>query len=188
MRMSMVNPPHYTPEDWVDFVRDVAPPEPSGRMPQRLTEADCQPPPSAVVVVGKMYPVSFRPVIPPGVGTLLFDSKSAVLAGVRTTQPAARNLLFGAGDFLIHVRIERAKPRKTIVITGQVMEMNVPEPRVSGRRVRALSNETVATVETNELGEFRLELADALDHLSLVVEFVGASLTIPLDSVMEVQP
>jgi hypothetical protein len=69
-----------------------------------------------------------------------------------------------------------------------VMEMNAWEPRVSGRRVRILSpSDTVAAVETNELGEFRVELAEARDRLSMVVEFVGTSLTIPLDGVMEMQ-
>jgi hypothetical protein len=206
-----MSPPHYTPEDWADFVRDVAPTELSNSMRQHLTAgcATCrelhdtwsrvlalctaeelfEPPASAVLIVQKMFAASFRPAMAPGVAaTLLFDSKSALLVGVRTTQPTARHLLFAAGDFLIHVHIERAKAPNSIIITGQVMEMNAWEPRVSGRRVRILSpSDTVAAVETNELGEFRVELAEARDRLSMVVEFVGTSLTIPLDGVMEMQ-
>jgi len=208
----VANNSHYTLENWVDFVRDVAPPELSNQMGAHLTEgcATCrglhdtwkavfglcsaegrfEPSASAVLLVHKMFAVARHRELAPraSVITLLFDSNAAVLAGVRTAQPTGRTLLFGRDDFLIHLHIEHPIGRNSITVTGQIMEMYITEPRVSGLKVRVVSQlKTVAAVETNDLGEFRLEIAEAHNHLLMVVEFVGTSVTIPLGELIEVQ-
>jgi hypothetical protein len=198
---------HYESADWVDFVRDVAQPELFHGMQRHLADgcAICQdlhdtwravlaaaraepsfePPPSALRRAGALYRpaqaqrATDRPHA--AVATLLFDSYLTAVTGVRSLRHGPRKLLYGKDDFLIDLQIEPARQRRELVLTGQVMEMNTWEPRVTGLKVRLLARlNTIAEMTTNALGEFRLEVREPPDDLDVVIDLLGTALTIPL--------
>lgn len=93
------------------------------------------------------------------VASLLFDSfRSPVLAGVRSAESASQQLLYGAGDYRIDVRIEPQLDSEKVVLIGQVLNSADPDERLAAAPVILLKGRTIlAESVTSEFGEFQIE-------------------------------
>jgi hypothetical protein len=93
------------------------------------------------------------------VASLLFDSfRSPLLAGVRSAESASQQLLYGAGDYRIDVRIEPQMDTEKVVLIGQVLNSADPDERLCALRVNLLKGRKIlAESVTSEFGEFQIE-------------------------------
>jgi hypothetical protein len=93
------------------------------------------------------------------IAELVCDSlRQPVLAGVRSSAPGARSLLYSAGTLLIDLNLDFAEQNGHIVLQGQVMDSQIQGKGVEEIPVSLQSGrETVAQTQTNEFGEFALE-------------------------------
>src|SRR5271163_149556 len=91
--------------------------------------------------------------------TLLFDSfRGPVLAGVRSSGSASQQLLYGAGDYRIDVRIEPQRDSEKVVLIGQVLNSADPDERLSALPVSLLrGRQLLAESHTSDFGEFQIE-------------------------------
>ena len=206
---SIADQRHYSHEDWVDFVRDVAPLDQLQAMRRHLAagcescgevyqtwkavletvrqEPSVEPPAQALRLARALY-AGTTPrrgaAIVRATAKLLFDSQlAAAAAGVRTLRPGPRKLLylFENEKFLFDLQVERSKDRAKIVLIGQVMELDTDDPQVGGMPVLLFQQEKViAKIRTNPHGEFRIEFDDTGDDLSLVVDLDHIEMVIAL--------
>jgi hypothetical protein len=200
---------HYSHEDWVDFVRDVAPLDQLEAMRRHLAagcescrevhqtwkavletvraEPSVEPPAEALRVARALY-AGTKPRRGAGIlratAKLLFDSQlAAAAAGVRTLRPGPRKLLylFENEKFLFDLQVEPARDHARIVLIGQVLELDTDQPHVAGMSVLLFQQEKViAQIKTNPYGEFRVEFDDTGDDLSLVVDLDHVEMVIAL--------
>jgi hypothetical protein len=175
---------HYSLEQWVDFARDVAKDKERVAMQAHLDEG-CEECSKSADLLRRVHNVARRehshepsdssvrmakgtfgihgPRKARGGGTaiieLLFDSsRAAVPVGVRSTAAAARQLLYGVGEFRVDVRIEPHGNSGGVSVIGQVLDfanrgaglLEVPVALVGNRKILGEST-------TNEFGEFHLE-------------------------------
>jgi hypothetical protein len=93
------------------------------------------------------------------VASLLLDSfRSPLLAGVRSAESASQQLLYGAGDYRIDVRIEPQMDTEKVVLIGQVLNSADPDERLCALRVNLLKGRKIlAESVTSEFGEFQIE-------------------------------
>ena len=128
------------------------------------------------------------------VASLMFDSfRSPLLAGVRSAGSASQQLLYGAGDYRIDVRIEPQMDSEKVVLIGQVLNSANPEERLSAAPVLLLKGQKIlAESVTSEFGEFQLE-CELQGGIQLVVTLsdrqeVSLQLVDPLFSSTEDNP
>ena len=201
---------HYFHQDWVDFVRDVAPLDQLKAMRQHLAagcescgevyetwrtvletvraEPRFEPPAEAVRRARALYAGTKTPRrvgIVRATAKLLFDSQlAAAAAGVRTLRRGPRRLLYLCQNdekFLFELQVELSRDRTKVVLIGQVMELDTDEPHVAGMPVLLFQQENViAKMKTNPYGEFRVEFDDTGDDLSLVVDLNHTEMVIAL--------
>jgi hypothetical protein len=206
---SIADEGHYSQEDWVDFVRDVAPLDQLEAM-QRHLAAGCEScaeahetwkavletvrgepavePPAEVMRLARALYAGTTPGRRGAIGSAtakqLFDSHvAAAAAGVRTRRTGPRKLLylFENEKFLCDLQVELSNDRGKIVLIGQVIELETDEPHVAGMPVLLFQQERViAKMETNPYGEFRVEFDDTGDELSLVVDLNHIEMVIAL--------
>jgi hypothetical protein len=95
----------------------------------------------------------------PEVSSLLFDSfRSPLLAGVRSAESASQQLLYGAGDYRIDVRIEPQMDSEKVVLIGQVLNSADPAERLAALPVNLLKGRKIlAESVTSQFGEFQIE-------------------------------
>jgi hypothetical protein len=93
------------------------------------------------------------------IAQLVFDSfQQPLLAGVRSSAPGTRSLLYEAGPLLIDLNLDFSEETRHIVLQGQVMDS-----KIQGRGVEEIpislqsGRETIAETQTNEFGEFELQ-------------------------------
>jgi hypothetical protein len=175
---------HYTSEQWIDFARNVIQSSVRQRMQthlntgcakcshemalwQRMHQAaqrtsDLQPADGILRAVKGTFATQrvAKGQIPEAtIVELLFDSfRTPVLAGVRSSPSASRQLLYGTASYRIDVRIEPQIDTDKVVLIGQVLNSADPKERLGeipvtlwkGRRVLAAS-------VTNHQGEFQIE-------------------------------
>jgi hypothetical protein len=121
----------------------------------------------------------YSALIKPGAGRrvaimarLVFDSLLEPLpAGIRSSQPSPRQLLYSAGNLLVDLRLERRLSRVHLV--GQAQASRASGRRASGISIFAVrGNETVAQTKSNRFGEFQLELEtpEEDDRFSVVLK------------------
>jgi hypothetical protein len=85
----------------------------------------------------------------------LIEDTSA-LADVRSAIVDGRILVFEAGECQIHLQVQRAEDERRVRLLGQVFAP--PATRPATLTVRVLDGERIlATVETDELGQFEIE-------------------------------
>ena len=190
---------HFTTEEWIDLVNQVAPPSRKLEMEKHLAEgceacaktvskwqriqraaaaeASYQPPMAAVRIAKAAFVGSEwarERAAASGVVQILFDSfLQPALEGVRSSGAATRRMFYRADPFRVDLQIEGQVGGKSVVVTGQLMDLRHPE--VVGRDVPfILSNlrGRVVRAVTNEFGEFREEIENTGD-LELV--FSGAT-------------
>ncbi len=91
--------------------------------------------------------------------SLLFDSfRSPLLAGVRSAANASQQLLYGAGDYRIDVRIEPQMDSDKVILIGQVLNSADPDERLSALPVNLVKGRTLlAESVTSQFGEFQIE-------------------------------
>ena len=91
--------------------------------------------------------------------SLLFDSfRSPRLAGVRSAESASQQLLYGAGDYRIDVRIEPQMDSEKVILIGQVLNAADPAERLSALPVNLLKGRRIlAESVTSQFGEFQIE-------------------------------
>ena len=192
----MTNSNHFSDEDWADFTRNVADSHRRAAM-QRHLEEGCQQcaelhdsleavraaaaadaryePPAGIVRQAKAL-CGFRESVSPfgwarETVKLLFDSQLAPLAaGVRSSQGAGRNLLFGIGELLIDLQIAPGRNLQHWEIIGQITATSHLAARKASQPVVLRSKGlSVADATTNKHGEFQLEFAGPADELTLTL-------------------
>ncbi|MGB0034352.1 MAG: hypothetical protein WBP79_02630 [Candidatus Acidiferrales bacterium] len=198
---------HFTLEKWADFARDVVGEEEKAQMQTHLKsgckecgkvagvwkriyeaarrENSYNPPDSAVRTVkgqGVIHGVGQDRATKPKFADLLFDSfRSPAMAGVRSVSAAARQLLFGAGEYRLDIRIEPNIDSEKVSLLGQILNSSKPNEGVGEASVTLLRGQTVlAESATNQFGEFHLE-CDLETSLQLRAKLPhGAVVWIPL--------
>jgi hypothetical protein len=184
---------HYSLEDWADFARNVAGDARKLAMQSHL-ETGCKPctklytlwqrvdvaarresayqPPVTVVRTVKGLGAIHGIAKPRSAGSklaeLLFDSfRSPLQAGVRSTAATSRQLLYGAGDFRIDVRVEPQLDSEKVSVVGQVLNAVDPARQSPSFPVILLKGKKIVSVsQTNSFGEFNLE-CELVDDLRL---------------------
>jgi hypothetical protein len=175
---------HYSLEKWVDFARNVIGENEKVEMQSHLQtgcaqcsqelgmwqrlqqvarrETSYTPSTGAVRIVNAAF--SSRSTgrlrhAKPEVASLLFDSfRSPLLAGVRSVESASQQLLYGAGDYRIDVRIEPQMDSEKVVLIGQVLNSANPTERLSALPVNLLKGRKIlAEAVTSQFGEFQIE-------------------------------
>lgn len=177
---------HYTMEEWIDFARGLVGNEAKSLMQRHLDtgcqecekeaalwervsrtakrEAAAEPPATAVRVAKAMmatsgYSTRFRRQ-KGSLAALLFDSLRLPLpVGVRSTAASSRQMLFGAGDHRIDLRMEPQLDSDKIAVIGQILDSANPERMLHKVPVTLHSGKNmkmVAASETNPHGEFQL--------------------------------
>ena len=188
---------HFTTEQWIDFANDAvakgrrqamelhleqgcAPCKKTASLWQKVrqtakTAAAYQPPESAVRIAKAGFTGPWQEgkrASVPGFVQVLFDSfRQPLMAGVRSSRSANRQMLYRADPYQVDLHIE-AKPGSTkIVVMGQLLDLRNPD--VPGRNVPIVISNlrgNVVTSVTNEFGEFREEIQSSSD---LELKFLG---------------
>jgi hypothetical protein len=184
---------HYTTEQWIDFVNGVATLTDRSEMQKHLdqgckrcsstlsqwekvrraaaAEASYQPPVEAVRIAKAMFAGSEwarKEGASRGI-EILFDSfLKPALEGIRSAGGGARRMLYRADPFRVDLQIEAQLGSKSIVITGQLLDLRDPES-VGSEVPVVVSNMRGQVVQatTNRFGEFREEIENS-GHLELV--------------------
>jgi hypothetical protein len=175
---------HYSLEKWVDFARNVIGEDERIEMQSHL-QAGCVDCSKELSMWQRFHQVAGRESVfsPPAgavrtvkaafanrsvgrarqansqVASLLFDSfRSPLLAGVRSSESSSQQLLYGAGDYRIDVRIEPQIDSEKVVLIGQVLNSADPDERMSELPVNLLKgSKLLAESITTEFGEFQIE-------------------------------
>jgi hypothetical protein len=176
---------HYSLEKWVDFARNVIQEDLKAKMQSHLQtgcseclkelnlwrrlqqtaqrESGYEPSQGAVREVNSIFAnqSTHRTRHARSEVALLFDSfRSPLLAGMRSSGSAARQLLYGANDYRIDVRIEPQTDSEKVVLVGQVLNSADPDERLSQVPVALLKGRRVlAESVTSPFGEFQMECA-----------------------------
>jgi hypothetical protein len=175
---------HYSLEKWIDFARNVIDEDEKVKMQSHLQtgctacskelrmwqrlqqvarrESAYAPSSGAVRTVNASFANRFAGQLHHAeaeVASLLFDSfRSPLLAGVRSTESASQQLLYGAGDYRIDVRIEPQMDSEKVVLIGQVLNAADPDERLSALPVNLLRGRKIlAESVTTQFGEFQIE-------------------------------
>jgi hypothetical protein len=175
---------HFTMKEWVDFARGAVGKDAKFKMQNHLDsgcqecakearlwqhvnhtakrEAQSEPPEAAIRIAKALMATSgFRDTEKAGraIAQLIFDSFKVPLAvGVRSESKGPRQLLYGAGNHRIDLRMEPQADSEKVVIIGQVLDSSNPDQMLSKVPISLhIGTKRVATSETNHLGEFQLE-------------------------------
>jgi hypothetical protein len=181
---------HFTTEEWIDFVNQVVPQRKIEAMQKHLgsgckrceeklalwqkvrktaaRQGRFEPPRETVRIAKAAFAAAGLGKAAPERSALvevLFDSfLQPALAGARSSAAGPRQMLYRAESYQIDVQIEAAPGGKLLVVTGQLMDVSIPEMVSRGARV-TLSDQrgNVTEMVTNQFGEFRGEIADSGD-------------------------
>jgi hypothetical protein len=172
---------HFSTQNWVDFVRQVADPAVTAEMQQHLdsTCPDCmrnmqlwrfvmeqsehlkraEPPASSLRAAKAGFRLRKVVQFPSGkldLATLHFDSdKQPAAAGVRSGHTSARQLLYRSGTVCIDMRMQPTPGTESMVLIGQLLDTMNPGHGIGGIPVSLLSKgDTVSRKQTNQDGEF----------------------------------
>jgi hypothetical protein len=172
---------HYSTEEWIDFVNQVATEAMSVKMQQHLdsgckgcadsvaiwqrvregaaAEAGYQPPDGIVRTAKAMFTGSGLAEGRSAV-SLLFDSfAQPLLAGVRSTSVGERQLLYHAGSFFLHLQISARTDTGRVSVMGQLLNPVHPDEVLSEVSVVVSNRKGGAfRATTNQFGEFAGEV------------------------------
>jgi hypothetical protein len=181
---------HFTAEEWIDFVNQVAATSKKIEMQQHLesgckrcretmelwqkvekagtAERNYQPPVESVRAAKAAFAASGWAVKPKESGSLievLFDSfLQPAFAGARSAGPGVRQMLYRADPYQVDIQIETKPEGNRLLVTGQLL--NVSRSDFSGSNIQVtLSNRRGSVVHavTNQFGEFRAEIDSSGD-------------------------
>lgn len=113
------------------------------------------------------------------IASLVFDSFSRpVLAGVRSTETADRQMLYRAGDYSVDLQITQFENSRANLI-GQVLEEGATFESVSGLKLDILSRgKVVASAVTDDMGGFKVSDMEQGVY-DLRVELPEVNITVP---------
>ena len=113
------------------------------------------------------------------IASLVFDSFSGpVLAGVRSTETADRQLLYRAGDYSVDLQITPSENSRADLI-GQVLQEGASFESVSRLKLHILmGGQVVVSTMTDEMGEFIIS-GMKQGVYDLRVELPEGSITVP---------
>ena len=181
---------HFTTEEWIDFVNQVASNSRQAVMQKHL-ETGCErcketvglwqkvrktaalarnyePPTASLRIVKAAYAASALAGKRRGasrIAELLYDSSlQPALAGARSAGTGMRQMLYRADPYQVDIQVEAKPEGNRLMITGQIL--NVSRPEAVGNKVPVtLSNRRgfVVHTMTNEFGEFRGEIENSGD-------------------------
>ena len=176
--------PHYSLEKLVDFARNVVREDEKAEMQSHLQTgcAACSkelgmwqrlqqvagrelaytPPEGAVRTVNASFinrSTGYPSHAKSQVASLLFDSfRTPLLAGVRSSESASQQLLYGVGDYRIDVRIEPQMDSEKVILIGQILNSADPDERLAAMPVSLLKGQKLlAESVTSAFGEFQIE-------------------------------
>lgn len=177
---------HYEIGEWVDFVRGVVSPELRKKMQghlnagceecgevaglflriaeQAIEDSRSEVPDYVVRNLRALYSLQ-RPeevrLLPRTIARLVFDSfREPVVAGVRSQQSVAHQLMYVAGAYCVDLRLEREPGSKHVLMVGQIANREGGARGVVEVPVFLLSrNFVVNKTATNKFGEFAMEYA-----------------------------
>jgi hypothetical protein len=123
----------------------------------------CEPPPWVLNRAIRMFETErARPRLVERVGqkiaALLFDSLTRpAIAGVRSTETANRQLLYRAGDYSIDIQVAPSDQSRADLIGQVLKEGETAFQSVAGLALSlSREDETVCSIVTNEMGEFKI--------------------------------
>lgn len=175
---------HFTAQEWVDFVRGTVSEDHKAAMQAHLYSGchRCQreaktwlrvretaarqrasePDDSAVRFVKGSFAINGKRKAKHSRGLLaevLFDSyREPQPAGVRSAASASRQLLFGAGNLRIDLRLEPKVDSDNISVIGQILDSaDAGKNRVVASVALLRAGKVVSEAKTNHFGEFQLE-------------------------------
>jgi hypothetical protein len=181
---------HFTTEEWVDFVNQVAASSKRIEMQQHL-ESGCsrcreavdlwqkvrntgkaertyQPPPEIVRVAKAAFSSAgwaAQPKESKSLIEVLFDSfLQPAIAGARSAGRGVRQMLYRADPYQVDLQIEAKPEGNRLMITGQVLDLS--RAAIVGSEIQVvISNRRGSSVQavTNQFGEFRAEIDDSGD-------------------------
>lgn len=175
---------HYEIGDWVDFVRGLVSPHLHVKMQAHL-DAGCEEcgkvtklflriaeraiedaryevPDYVVRNLRALYSLR-RPeevrLLPRTIARLVFDSfREPLVAGVRSQQSVAHQLMYVAGPYCVDLRLEREPGSKHVRMVGQIAKQEREARGVSEVPVFLLARDLVVNkTATNKFGEFAME-------------------------------
>ena len=181
---------HFTTEEWVDFVNQVASSSQRKAMQKHLksgcksctetvnlwqkirktaaAEAKYQPPAPSVRIAKAAFATAgwiAQPTKAGGFIRLVFDSfLQPAVAGARSAGAGMRQMLYRADPYQVDIQIEAKPDGNRMVITGQLLDISRPD--IVGREIQvSFSNKRGAVVHTvtNKFGEFRGEIENSGD-------------------------
>ena len=187
---------HFTDEECIDFANQVAP-EGKREAMQRHLDSGCQlcqqkvglwqrvrntaaleaqfaPPAASVRVAKAAFAAAGMATGQKPSGSLveiLFDSlMQPALGGARSSAAGPRQMLYRADSYQIDIQIEAKPDGNLLVVTGQLMDVSIPEIVSRGTEITLSDGRgNSAQLLTNEFGEFRGEIANSGDlRLSVV--------------------
>ncbi len=198
---------HYSLEKWADFARQVVGEQERAEMQSHLDNDGCrkcskvlslwqrvqttarreqsyQPPDNVVRSMKGTFAIrgtrrATRSVR--AIAELLFDSsRNPLPAGVRSSGIASRQLLYGAGDYRIDVRIEAQVESGKVAVVGQVLSAADPDEIVGVVPVTLVQGgKVLAESFTSQFGEFDVE-CDLKGPFELRVTLPAQELRLPL--------
>jgi hypothetical protein len=190
---------HFPVEEWIDFIRQVVHTAMKEKMKEHLeqgckscakivslwqrvrqtaeTERNYWPPGDAVRIAKASLAGSHVTVNEKRsdiLAVLLFDSfLQPVIEGVRSSSIGTRQMLYRADPFQIDLLIESQAGGRSVVVTGQLLDLR--HPKIVGYNLRVtLSNlrGRVVHATTNQFGEFCQEIENSGN---LELKFHGAN-------------
>lgn len=197
---------HFSMEQWIDFARNVVGPRERAEMESHLSDG-CKQCSKTLSLWKRTYDASRREsaYTPPesvvrtvkgtfgirgprrvgraarAVARLLFDSAAAPLvAGVRSTATAERQLLYGVSKYRIDVRIEPQANSAKVALVGQVLNSTAPGESIGQVPVSLCRGRKVLVESTTSpFGEFDVE-CDLEKGLQLKVRLPNEELCLPV--------
>ena len=196
---------HYTPSEWVDFVRSTGDPGVDSAMRAHLagcprcrrtvdvlrTVADLaqreigyEPPERAIRYAQAIYSM-YRPEksgLARLIAQLMHDTASAPLpAGIRAEDPLPRHLVYRAESYHLDLQLEY-QPSGRVTLIGQLANQEAPPISTANVPVCLMEQTTLlATTLCNQLGEFQLECSPSRNlRLHFPLPTAGKHLEVPL--------
>jgi hypothetical protein len=181
---------HFSTQNWVDFIRETLAPATVVKIQEHLSKqcSEClknmnlwrsvmqvtrqskRKGPSEASIRAVRAGFSLRKVVsfPSGrldLATLQFDSDlQPLVAGMRSGQSSARQLLYKSGSLCIDMRMEPTPGSESIVLIGQLLDSMNPGHGLGGVAVSLLSKgDTLSRKQTNDAGEFDFGLEPGAD-------------------------
>lgn len=194
---------HFSAEEWVDFARKIRGSGRSGAMQQHLEEGcdvctrnfatwmrlvefakqegNYAPPDFAVRQVTGNFGLSrkasseLRKV---EMASLVFDSSSVAVVGVRSATATGRQLLYRSGSMCVDLQLLPKPGTQSVVLIGQLLDLLRPKKGIPVSLMK-LGN-SVSNKKTNDHGEFDFGFKDSASmHLSFDLEG-GRTLVVPV--------